>query len=185
MKGTISFPIRPALASPLSNFEVNLGGYQDVVDQAVTVRFAVDGEKDTYFLAWTTTPWTLPSNLALAFGPEIDYVKVHDKSDGNYYILGKARLGHYYKDPASYEVVDERKGTFYKGMRYQPLFPYFADLKEKGAFVCVNGDYVTTEDGLRHCSSTAPGFGEDDYQVLKGSGIPVVCPIGPGVPLHQ
>lgn len=169
-------PYSPALASPLSNFEVNLGGYQDVVDQAVTVRFAVDGEKDTYFLAWTTTPWTLPSNLALAFGPEIDYVKVHDKSDGNYYILGKARLGHYYKDPASYEIVDERKGTFYKGMRYQPLFPYFADLKEKGAFVCVNGDYVTTEDGCG-IVHTAPGFGEDDYQVLKGSGIPVVCPI--------
>ena len=57
-------PYSPALGCPLSNFEVNLGGYQDVVDQAITVRFAVDGEKDTYFLAWTTTPWTLPSNLA-------------------------------------------------------------------------------------------------------------------------
>ncbi|MFA6906282.1 MAG: isoleucine--tRNA ligase, partial [Sphaerochaeta sp.] len=158
------------------NFEVNLGGYQDVVDQAVTVRFAVDGQKDTYFLAWTTTPWTLPSNLALAFGPDVDYVKVHDKTDGNYYILGKARLEHYYKDPASYEIVDEQKGSYYKGMRYQPLFPYFAGLKDQGAFVCVNGDYVTTEDGCG-IVHTAPGFGEDDYQVLKGSGIPVVCPV--------
>ncbi|MDD4451029.1 MAG: isoleucine--tRNA ligase, partial [Sphaerochaeta sp.] len=169
-------PYSPALASPLSNFEVNLGGYQDVVDQAVTVRFAVDGQKDTYFLAWTTTPWTLPSNLALAFGPDVDYVKVHDKTDGNYYILGKARLEHYYKDPASYEIVDEQKGSYYKGMRYQPLFPYFAGLKDQGAFVCVNGDYVTTEDGCG-IVHTAPGFGEDDYQVLKGSGIPVVCPV--------
>ena len=169
-------PYSPALGCPLSNFEVNLGGYQDVVDQAVTVRFAVDGEKDTYFLAWTTTPWTLPSNLALAFGPDIDYVKVLDKSDNCFYILGKDRLSHYFKDESLFEVVDQQKGSFYKGMRYEPLFPYFADLKSQGAFVCVNGDYVTTEDGCG-IVHTAPGFGEDDYQVLKGSGIPVVCPI--------
>ncbi|MDY0304355.1 MAG: isoleucine--tRNA ligase, partial [Sphaerochaeta sp.] len=170
-------PFSPALASPLSNFEVNLGGYQDVVDPAITVRFAVDGEEDTYFLAWTTTPWTLPSNLALAFGPDIDYVKVRDTSDGSFYILGKDRLGHYYKDEAGYEIVEERKGREYQGMGYKPLFPYFAHLKEEaGAFICVTGDYVTTEDGsgIVH---TAPGFGEDDYQVLKGTGIPVVCPI--------
>jgi len=169
-------PYSPALGCPLSNFEVNLGGYQDVVDQAVTVRFAVDGEKDTYFLAWTTTPWTLPSNLALAFGPEIDYVKILDKTDNCHYILGKARLGHYYKDETLYEIVDEQKGTFYAGMRYEPLFPYFAHLKDVGAFVCVMGDYVTTEDGCG-IVHTAPGFGEDDYQVLKGTGIPTVCPI--------
>ena len=155
---------------------MNLGGYQDVVDQAITVRFAVDGEKDTYFLAWTTTPWTLPSNLALAFGPAIDYVKILDKSDNCHYILGKARLEHYYKDETLYEVVDEQKGSFYAGMRYEPLFPYFAHLKDVGAFVCVMGDYVTTEDGCG-IVHTAPGFGEDDYQVLKGTGIPTVCPI--------
>ncbi|MDT4761397.1 isoleucine--tRNA ligase [Sphaerochaeta sp. PS] len=169
-------PYSPALGCPLSNFEVNLGGYQDVVDQAVTVRFAVDGEKDTFFLAWTTTPWTLPSNLALAFGPDIDYVKILDKSDNCHYILGKARLGHYYTDESQYEIVEEQKGSFYAGMRYEPLFPYFANLKEQGAFVCVLGDYVTTEDGCG-IVHTAPGFGEDDYQVLKGTGIPVVCPI--------
>jgi isoleucyl-tRNA synthetase len=79
------------------------------------------------------------SNLALAFGPEIDYVKVHDKSDGNYYILGKARLGHYYKDrPPTRLWMSGREPSTRDG--YQPLFPYFADLKEKGAFVCVNGD---------------------------------------------
>jgi len=170
-------PFSPALASPLSNFEVNLGGYQDVVDPAITVRFGVDGEEDTYFLAWTTTPWTLPSNLALAFGPEIDYVKVRDKSDGAFYILGKERLGHYYKSSDDYQIVEEQKGSHYAGMGYKPLFPYFAHLKEEaGAFICVLGDYVSVEDGsgIVH---TAPGFGEDDYQVLKGTGIPVVCPI--------
>ncbi|WP_320130820.1 isoleucine--tRNA ligase [uncultured Sphaerochaeta sp.] len=169
-------PYSPALGCPLSNFEVNLGGYQDVVDQSVTVRFAVEGEKDTYFLAWTTTPWTLPSNLALAFGPDIDYVKVLDKTDNCYYILGKSRISHYYKDENQYEIVDEQKGSYYKGMRYKPLFPYFANLREQGAFVCVTGDYVTTEDGCG-IVHTASGFGVDDYQVLKGTGIPVVCPI--------
>ena len=167
-------PYSPKLACPLSNFEVNLGGYRDVTDQAITVRFLMDGTDDTYFLAWTTTPWTLPSNLALALGPDIDYVKVKDGNE--YYILGKDRLSSYYKDETSYEVVEEYKGSDLEGLRYTPLFPYFADLKDQGAFVTVLGDYVTTEDGCG-IVHTASGFGEDDYQVLKDTGIPVVCPI--------
>ncbi|MGD1822571.1 MAG: isoleucine--tRNA ligase [Pleomorphochaeta sp.] len=167
-------PYSPKLACPLSNFEVNLGGYRDVVDQAITVRFLMDGTTDTYFLAWTTTPWTLPSNLALALGPDIDYVKVKDGDE--YYILGKDRLSHYYKNEEDYEVVEEYKGSDLEGLRYTPLFPYFAELKEQGAFTTVLGDYVTTEDGCG-IVHTASGFGEDDYQVLKGTGIPVVCPI--------
>lgn len=169
-------PYSPALATPLSNFEVNLGGYQDVVDPAVTVRFKIDGEEDTYFLAWTTTPWTLPSNLALALGPDIGYVKIKDREDQVFYILGEGRLEHYYKDSSAYEVVQRYKGSELGGMRYEPLFSFFAHLKEQGAFLTVLGDYVTVEDGsgIVH---TAPGFGEDDYQVLKGTGIPIVCPI--------
>lgn len=169
-------PYSPGLACPLSNFEVALGGYQDVVDQAVTVRFAVDGKKNTYFLAWTTTPWTLPSNLALCFGPDIDYVEVEDASDHNHYILGKARLGAYYSKADQYRIVEEHKGSYYKGMTYEPLFPYFRDLKKQGAFTCVLGDYVTTTDGCG-IVHTASGFGEDDYNVLKDTGIPVVCPV--------
>jgi isoleucyl-tRNA synthetase len=169
-------PYSPALATPLSNFEVNLGGYQDVVDQAVTVRFKVDGMDDTYFLAWTTTPWTLPSNLALALGPDIDYVKVKDLEEQVYYILGEGRLSHYYQDPSTYEIVQRYKGTELAGKTYEPLFPFFAELKKEGAFITVLGDYVTVEDGCG-IVHTAPGFGEDDYQVLKGTGIPVVCPI--------
>ncbi|MBK5201008.1 MAG: isoleucine--tRNA ligase [Spirochaetaceae bacterium] len=168
-------PYSPKLACPLSNFEVNLGGYKDVTDQAVTVRFLMDGTTDTYFLAWTTTPWTLPSNLALALGAEIDYVKIKDGDE--YYILGKARLSHYYKDESTYEIVEEYKGKDLAGIGYTPLFPYFKNLKEEnGAFITVLGDYVTTEDGcgIVHTSS---GFGEDDYLVLKDTGIPVVCPI--------
>ncbi len=175
-KGYNILPYSPGLGCPLSNMEVNLGGYKDVTDPAVTVRFRVKGTANTYFLAWTTTPWTLPSNLALALGPEIDYVKLKDNDSGDFYILGKNRISAYYKEESAYTIVEEYKGKELKGMRYEPLFPYFAHLYEQGAFVTVLGDYVTTEDGCG-IVHTAPGFGEDDYNVLKGSGIPVICPI--------
>ncbi len=175
-KGYNILPYSPGLGCPLSNMEVNLGGYKDVTDPAVTVRFKVKGTEKTYFLAWTTTPWTLPSNLALALGPEIDYVKLLDMETEDEYILGKSRISAYYKDDTQYRILEEYKGKELKGMRYEPLFPYFADLYEKGAFITVLGDYVTTEDGCG-IVHTAPGFGEDDYNVLKGTGIPVVCPI--------
>ena len=169
-------PYSPLLASPLSNMEVSLGGYKDVTDPAVTIRFKADGEENTYFLAWTTTPWTLPSNLALAVGPDIDYVKVLDEDSGDYYYLAENLIGKYYKDGKGAKIVARMKGSELKGRTYEPLFPYFADLKKQGAFVVVCGDYVTTEDGCG-IVHTAPGFGEDDYNVLKGTGIPVVCPI--------
>ena len=169
-------PYSPLLASPLSNMEVSLGGYKDVTDPAVTIRFKADGEENTYFLAWTTTPWTLPSNLALAVGPDIDYVKVRDEESGDFYYLAEHLIGKYYKDGKGCEIVARMKGSELKGRTYEPLFPYFADLKKQGAFIVVCGDYVTTEDGCG-IVHTAPGFGEDDYNVLKGTGIPVVCPI--------
>ena len=175
-KGYNILPYSPGLGCPLSNMEVNLGGYKDVTDPAITVRFKVKGTENTYFLAWTTTPWTLPSNLALALGPEIDYVLILDKATGDKYYLGQSRLESYYKDPSAYEVLEHHKGSELAGMRYEPLFDYFADLYYKGAFVTVLGDYVTTVDGCG-IVHTAPGFGEDDYNVLKGTGIPVVCPI--------
>ena len=82
-KGYNILPYSPGLGCPLSNMEVNLGGYRDVTDPAITVRFRVRDTEDTYFLAWTTTPWTLPSNLALALGPDIDYVKILDNESGD------------------------------------------------------------------------------------------------------
>ena len=104
-KGYNILPYSPLLASPLSNMEVSLGGYKDVTDPAVTVRFSADGEENTYFLAWTTTPWTLPSNLALAVGPDIDYVKVRDEESGDFYYLAEKLLGKYYKDGKGCEIV--------------------------------------------------------------------------------
>lgn len=169
-------PYSPALGAPLSNFELNVGGYKDVNDPAITVRFKVDGEDRTYFLAWTTTPWTLPSNLALCVGKNIPYVKLRDKSSGDYYYIAQSRIGAYFKTEDEYEIVAHLTGDDLKGKTYEPLFDYFASLKNKGAFVVVTGDHVTDSDGCG-IVHTAPGFGEDDYKVLKGTGIPTVCPI--------
>ena len=181
-EGYYILPYSPGLATPLSNFEVNLGGYQQVNDPAITVRFRVTDQSAVEFelpagssvLAWTTTPWTLPSNLGLALGPDIEYVVVADGED--HYILAADRLGSYYKNADEYREVRRLKGSELVGLRYEPLFPYFAELEAEGAFRTHAADFVTTEDGSG-VVHIAPGFGEDDYQVLKGSGLPIVCPI--------
>ena len=191
-EGHYILPYCPRCATVLSNHELNLGGYKDVHDPAITVRFKVNGatkeqlrfDKDlvngnTYLLAWTTTPWTLPSNLGLTMGPEIDYVKVQDGDD--FYILAKERLSAYYKSEEEYRIVWEKKGTELLDLQYEPLFSYFASLKTNedgsmGAFRVFNGDFVTTGDGTG-IVHTAPGFGEDDNKIFKGTGVPVVCPI--------
>lgn len=160
-------------ATPLSNFEANQG-YMEVDDPAITIRFKVDGEENTYFLAWTTTPWTLPSNMALASGPDIDYVKVND--EGTFYILAESRLHAYYKKDAVPPVVARCKGKELNGMTYTPLFDYFANKKAEGAFRMINAEYVSTEDGTG-IVHIAPGFGEDDAVAGKANGIPEVCPL--------
>ncbi len=165
-------PYCPRCATPLSNFEANQG-YRDVTDPAITIRFkALDADR-TWFLAWTTTPWTLPSNLALAVGPDIDYVEVRDGDDN--FILAESRLGAYYGSSLP-EVVWRGKGRELAGRRYEPLFDYFAGLAEKGAFRVITADYVSTGDGTG-IVHTAPGFGEDDAAACKAAGIPEVCPI--------
>ena len=160
-------------STPLSNFEANQG-YQEVTDNCVTIRFKVIGQENTYILAWTTTPWTLPSNTALAMGPDIDYVKVKDGDE--YYVMAEARLSAYYKKDQMPEIVSRFKGSEWKDVRYEPLFPYFASLAEKGAFRVICADYVSTEDGTG-IVHIAPGFGEEDNAVGKANGIPEVCPI--------
>jgi len=173
-EGYYILPYCPRCSTALSNFELNLGGYKDVQDPAITVRFKLKDRPDTYIIAWTTTPWTLPSNLALAVGKDIDYVKVRD--NGVFYILAKDRLAAYYKNPADYTTVEEFKGEKLAGLAYEPLFPYFSELAAKGAFRVFTGGFVSTEDGsgIVHI---APGFGEDDYNTLKNTEIPTVCPV--------
>jgi|YNPMSStandDraft_2_1061718.scaffolds.fasta_scaffold00001_24 isoleucyl-tRNA synthetase len=160
-------------ATPLSNFEVNQG-YQDVKDPAITIKFKLKGFENRFILAWTTTPWTLPSNLALAVGEDIDYLLVKDKN-GEEYILAKERISHYYKEKNEYEVLKELKGKEIYGLSYEPLFPYFKDISEK-AFKILIADFVSTEDGTG-IVHIAPGFGEDDNRLGKSAGLPIICPV--------
>jgi len=180
-EGHYILPYCPRCSTVLSNHELNLGGYMDVHDPAITVRFKVGsgGEQsaippDTYLLAWTTTPWTLPSNLALTMGADIDYVLIEELPTLHHYILAKARLSAFYKNEADYKILWCKKGSDLAGLQYEPLFPYFKDAPN--AFRVFLGDFVTTEDGTG-IVHTAPGFGEDDARVLKGTGIPVICPV--------
>ena len=136
-------PVSTALGTVLSNFEAG-SNYKDVQDPAITVAFHLEDE-DAAILAWTTTPWTLPSNLALCVGPDIDYVKVRSK-DGGLYYLAEARLEAYGGED-SFTVVERLRADKLVGRRYTPLFDYFSAEAERGAFVVVQDDYVTTEAG--------------------------------------
>jgi isoleucyl-tRNA synthetase len=110
----------------------------------------------------------------LGLGADIDYVKIQDGEEK--YILAAERLDHYYKSEEDYQILERYKGKDLAGISYEPLLPYFADAAQEGAFKTFLGDFVTTEDGTG-IVHLAPGFGEDDYNTLKGSGIPTVCPI--------
>ncbi len=173
-EGYYILPYCPRCSTVLSNHELNLGGYEEVDDPAITVKFRLRDEENTYILAWTTTPWTLPSNLALALGEDIDYVKVADGDE--HYILAADRLSHYYNDESEYEVVERYKGSDLVDIHFEPLFPYFQELAEKDAFRTFNADYVSTEEGTG-IVHIAPGFGEEDYALLRSTGIPTVCPV--------
>ncbi|OIQ19866.1 MAG: isoleucine--tRNA ligase [Bacteriovorax sp. MedPE-SWde] len=174
-QGTKVVPYSTALGTVLSNFEAGQN-YKDVQDPAVTVLFKVKGA-DEYIAAWTTTPWTLPSNLALCVGDDIDYVRVKDNEQGKVIIMAEARVEAYSKK-RDLEVIGESfKGSELKNVSYEPLFPYFAELEAEGAFQVLTDDYVTTDNGTGIVHQ-APAFGEDDNRVMKAHGIKAeVCPL--------
>jgi isoleucyl-tRNA synthetase len=164
-------PYSWALETPLSNTETRMDdAYKQVQDPALTVAFVLEtGES---LLAWTTTPWTLPSNLALAVAPDVSYVRV--RHNGTVYILAEARLGAYEKELEGAEVLDTVLGSALVGRIYTPMFSYFAD--QPDAFRVIAGDFVTTEDGTG-VVHLAPGFGEDDQRVCSENGIGLVVPV--------
>ncbi|MGQ9662292.1 MAG: isoleucine--tRNA ligase [Kiritimatiellia bacterium] len=172
-EGSKVLPYCPRCATPLSNFETNQG-YREVTDPAITVRFRALDEPNAYFLAWTTTPWTLPSNMALAVGPDIDYVRVQEKEAA--YYLAENRLSEYYPRREEIVSIQRVKGADLADRPYEPLFPYFASRREAGAFRVITADFVSTEEGTG-IVHMAPGFGEDDHRVGLEQGIPVVCPV--------
>ncbi len=185
-KGYTIQPYSPAAGTGLSNHELNQPGcYRDVKDTTCTAQFRIvrderseklfdDVQGDLYFLAWTTTPWTLPSNTALAVGPEIDYVRV--KCVNPYtqtpqtVVLAKDLLGSYFgkKQEGTFTVCGEYRGSEFIGIRYEQLIPWVKPMGD--AFRVIGGDYVTTSDGTG-IVHIAPTFGADDDRVAKAAGI--------------
>lgn len=179
------------LQTPLSNMETKMDdSYRERSDKAVTVKFKLidkpnflKSEKDIYILAWTTTPWTLPSNLALSVNKDADYVLL--EKDNNLFIIGKNVIDKYKKELFSekedkFVIISEFKGSDLVGLKYEPLFDYLVKLKEvensKNCFTIIAGDFVTLDDGTG-IVHTAPGFGEDDNIVCRTVGIPTICPV--------
>lgn len=163
----------PRLNTPLSNFEVTQG-YKDTQDPSVTIKFAQKGESNTYFLAWTTTPWTLVSNLGLAVHPELTYVKA--KVQDKYYYLAKGLLNSVFTKEDAPEIIEEFSGKDLEGTEYEPLFTYFEQLADQGAFKVLLGDHVSIETGTG-IVHTAPSFGEDDFFIGEKYGLPHVFPM--------
>ncbi len=178
-KGKSIQPYSPAAGTGLSSHELNQPGcYRDVKDTTCTVQFKVVGEENLYFLAWTTTPWTLPSNTALCVGPNIDYVRV--KSSNPYtgepatYIVARDLVPALFNDKIPYEVTGGCKGSELVGVRYEQLIPWFRP--DEGAFRVIPGDYVSTEEGTG-IVHIAPTFGADDARVARAAGVPALTVI--------
>lgn len=165
-KGYTIQPYSPAAGTGLSSHELNQPGcYRDVKDLTCTAKFHL--EDGRYIIAWTTTPWTLPSNTALCVGPKIDYVEV--KVGDDHIILAEARMAAYAKELGETpEIVARYKGTDLVGLEYEPLFPW---VKLQNAFRVIPGDYVTTDDGTG-IVHIAPTFGADDKRVADAAGVP-------------
>jgi len=158
--------------TPLSNTETRMDDvYRDRQDPALTVAFEL--ETGEHVLAWTTTPWTLPANLALAVGPNIEYA-VMQHPDGRRYVLAESRLDAYEREIGEATRVGTLLGSDLVGRRYTPLFDFFADAPN--AFQVLGADFVSTEDGTG-VVHMAPGFGEDDQIACNAAGIPTLCPM--------
>jgi len=176
----------PRCSTPLAKSEIAMdNSYKIVKDITVTVKFKMletknqeprtkNSEGETFALAWTTTPWTLPSNLALTVNPKLTYAYVKDKNDGNTYLLAKDLIEKFYKSEDEYTITKEVKGKELEGKKYEPLFPYFKD--NPNSFKFLLADFVTAEDGTG-IVHTAPAFGEDDNVVSRKYEIPMVQPV--------
>ncbi len=170
-------PYSWAVQTPLSNFETRLdNSYRERTDPTLTVAFRLtprNGETvPTRILAWTTTPWTLPSNLALAVSPKLTYAAL--AKDGEHWIMAESAIERYKREFPDAEAVATFPGSDLAGRTYEPLFPYFKDTEK--AFQILGGDFVTAEDGTG-IVHMAPGFGEEDLAACMAAGIPVVVPV--------
>lgn len=164
-------PYSTALCTPLSNFEAQQN-YKDTQDHAIVVSFPLVDDPSTKLLAWTTTPWTLPSNLVIVAHPDFEYIKIHDEQRDERYILLQSCLGTLYKDPkkAKFRIIEKFPGKKMAGWKYKPIFPYFYEAYKDHGFCVINATYVTSDSGvgLVHCS---PAFGPEDYEAAMDAGV--------------
>ena len=174
-EGLRVMPFSAKLGTPLSNFEAS-ENYREVDDPSITVAFQSKKMANRYYLAWTTTPWTLVSNLALMVGPEIEYVEILDHNSQRQLVLALSRLDAYFPDSEQYTVLKRFKGKELEKESYIPLFDLFSDRAEKGAFRILLEESVSAEDGTG-VVQVAPAFGEIDFYVCQKEGIEPVCPI--------
>ena len=173
-EGVKVVPYSWRVSTPLSNFEANLN-YKDIQDPSVTLRFKVKGEENLYLLAWTTTPWTLPSNMGLCAGPKLSYCKIRDKKSGDAYILTKSRIDTYFEE-GNYEVLAEMQGTELQGMTYEPLFDFAkSHVDTTNTWALQLDDYVNDDSGtgIVHLAC----FGEDDVRIFQREYIPIFDPV--------
>ncbi|MDD3114653.1 MAG: isoleucine--tRNA ligase [Anaerovibrio sp.] len=170
-KGHKVVPYCPRCGTPLSSHEV-AQGYKDIKERSAMVKFRALDEENTYFLAWTTTPWTLPSNLGLVVNPEVDYVKI--SYEGQNLIMAEALVESVFANKEGERTVVERfKGKALEYRDYEPLYPFANGKIKKKAFFVMCDDYVTTSDGTG-IVHTAPAFGEDDARVCRKYDMPFV-----------
>ncbi|KAG5930661.1 Isoleucine--tRNA ligase, cytoplasmic [Claviceps africana] len=164
-------PYSTVLTTALSNFEANQN-YQDVTDPAIVVSFPLLDDPNVHLLAWTTTPWTLPSHTGLAVHPDFDYIKIHDNRSGKIFILLEQLLSTLYRDPkkAEFSRIGNIQGKDMLGWRYKPLFNYFYDEFKDRGFQVLNATYVTADSGTGIVHQ-APAFGEEDYNVAMAAGV--------------
>ncbi|KAI6175374.1 Isoleucine--tRNA ligase, cytoplasmic [Aphelenchoides bicaudatus] len=180
-RGVKVMPYSTGCNTPLSNFESGQN-YKDVVDPAAFVAFELVDKPNRFLVIWTTTPWTLPSNLAIAVHPEFVYVVVKCKKTQKELIVMKERLKELFTKPEDYVLIEEFKGDTLKEAQYKPVFPYFEHLRETTrAFRVVMGDFITTDQGTGVVHQ-APYFGEIDYQTCLANEIVkkdsrIVCPV--------
>jgi len=167
-RGFKSMPYCPRCGTPLSNFETNLGYKNDVPDTSIFIKFPLIGKPKTYFLAWTTTPWTLPGNAALAINPKFKYVEV--ELEGEKLILAKDRLNVLNKD---YKIIRDFKANDLLGQTYQPPYEFIPKQKDKKAWIIVRADFVNIEEGTG-IVHIAPAFGEDDLDLGRKENLQVI-----------
>ncbi len=167
-KGYKIVPYCPRCGTALSSHEV-AQGYKDVKEVSIFVKFKIAGRENAYFLAWTTTPWTLPSNVALCMNPNEDYVEIKTE-EGEYYVLAKALVEKLFE---KYEIISTKKGIDYEYTEYEPLFDYAVGTFKEKAYYVTCDNYVTLTDGSG-VVHIAPAFGEDDANVGKKYNLPFV-----------